>query len=254
MANETDQTEAGWQVQSLRLTTFLLAPLDPNVAATLWKTAVGIEPEFDDSRPREAMRHQAGPFEGAYLGIVVTPGRVDWMMVPRVVQNEPPPAYFGRLATVMNTFIKAGQQWLCIGSPAVNRLAVGAVLLDPSPTVSAAYHKLNGLLKEVHVVPDRSSDFLYQINWPLKSNVLKELKLNRVTRWSALGVRSVNFQVSDGIVQQTPSGEQNYCRLECDHSTANDNVEVFGPADSSVLFRELCDLVLENANKGEVPA
>ena len=47
MATETDGPDLGWQAQSLRLTMFLSAPLDPSVAATLWKSAMGVDPELD---------------------------------------------------------------------------------------------------------------------------------------------------------------------------------------------------------------
>ena len=97
----------------------------------------------------------------------------------------------------MGAFITAGCRWLAVGSPSINRLAVGAVLLMPVADSRAAYQKLNGLLTAVRVDPDHSLDFFYQINWPRASMVVSELRLNRLTRWSAISVRSFNLQVDD---------------------------------------------------------
>ena len=154
----------------------------------------------------------------------------------------------------MGDFTTAGRKWLACGSPSTNRLAVGAVLLMPATSTKAAYQKLDDMLVAVQVDPDHASDFFYQINWPRASSVVPQLRLNRLTRWTAFSVRSVSLQLEDdkaSVQSSSPDGE-NYCRLECDHSTPG-RVEPFGPIDLvEKLFQELCGMVEENAGQGEV--
>jgi hypothetical protein len=255
MASETDVFDTGWQAQALRLTLFLSAPLEFGVAATLWQTAVGGDPEIDDNRPRESIRRQAGPFEDWYLETLIAPARVDWVLAPKVddAQSRAQP-YSESFDKAMGAFTTAGRRWLATGSPSINRIAVGAVLLMPVADSRAAHQKLNDLLTAVRVDPDRSLDFFYQINWPRVSTVVSELRLNRLTRWSAIAVRSLSLQVDDNkaSVLSGPSGGQDYCRLECDHSTQAGQIEPFAPTDLDEFFRELCEMVEENAKHGEV--
>ena len=248
MTIEREGSDIDWQAQSLRLTVFLSAPLDLGVTATLWKSATGDDPEIDDSRPREGVRRQAGPFGDWYLETVIAPARVDWVLAPKVDDPQPraePSPYCERLDKAMSAFIAAGSKWLTVGSPSINRLAVGAVLLMPVADLRAAYQKLNGLLTAVRVDPDHSLDFFYQINWPRASLVVSELRLNRLTRWSAISVRSLSLQVDDNkaSVLSGPSGGQDYCRLECDHSTQTGQMEPFATTDLNRLLQELCGMV-----------
>ena len=132
MASETGPAETGWKAQLLRLTVFLAVPLNADVAATLWKTATGEEPEVDDARPREQVRQQGGPFGSCRLDVSVTPQRVDWVMTPMIGPNSLPLAYFSSLEEASEIFVMSGAKWLQIGNPSIRRIAVGAVLLLPS--------------------------------------------------------------------------------------------------------------------------
>ena len=213
------------------------------MAAGLWQTATGEGPEIDENRPREGIRRQGGPFEGCYLGTTIASERIDWVLAPRIDPLAPP--FYDSFSKAMGDFAAAGQKWLAIGSPSTYRLAVGAVLLMPAASTKAAYQKLDDMLVAVHVDPDHSSDFFYQINWPRASGVVPQLRLNRLTRWTT-AVRSVKLQMdgNSASVRSNLPGDENYCRLECDHSTPPDHTEPFTPIDLvEKLFQELCGMV-----------
>jgi hypothetical protein len=254
MAIDSDQIGTGWQAQVLRLTTFLSTPLDPNVAATLWTLATSTIPEADDNRPREGIRRQAGPFEDGQLEILIAANRIDWIMAPRADQNAIPQPYFATLDRAMQVFVASGQQWLQIGPPSVIRLALGAVLLMPGTDKVETYQKLKDMLKAVHVDPIHSSELFYQINWPRQSKVIPELKLNRLTKWAPIVIRAHSLQLGGVGLQPLPGSGAHYCQLECDHNTAEEHVEPFGPTQVDELFQELCKLAIDNARNGEVRA
>ena len=144
----------------------------------------------------------------------------------------------------MGDFTTAGRKWLACGSPSTNRLAVGGSAM-PATSTKAAYQKLDDMLVAVQVDPRFCSHFFYQINWPRASSVVPQLRLNRLTKVTAFSVRSVSLQLEDdkaSVQSSSPDGE-NYCRLECDHSTPG-RVEPFGPIDLvEKLFQELCGMV-----------
>ena len=217
---------------------------------------MGSDPEIDDNRPREGIRRQGGPFEDWYLETMIAPARIDWVLAPKVdpQASDQPLLYHGSLDKAMGDFTAAGHKWLAAGSPSIYRLGVGAVLLMPVASTKAAYQKLGDMLAVVRVDPDHSLDFFYQINWPHASTVVRQVTLNRLTRWSALGVRSVNLQIDDNkaSVQSSLPDDRHYCRLECDHNTQARQTEPFAPTDIRKLFQELCGMVEENAKQGEV--
>ena len=253
MTDEKQQTDTGWQAQVLRLTAFLATPLDPGIVAEIWHLAAGAAPETDDNRPREGIRRQAGPFSDWQLEIVIAQGRVDWILSPRARADAPPALYFASLERAMTPFRAEAKKWLAIGSPSILRLAVGAVLLMPMPDRKAAYKKLNELLSSVQVDPAHASELLYQINWRRLSGVVPNLQLNRLTKWNALVVRVFSFPLSQAVLQSSPTTGEQFCALECDHSTVADRTEAFTTKQADDLLQELCDLVEDNACKGEVP-
>jgi hypothetical protein len=254
MAGPSNQTDIGWQAQVLRLTAFLSAPLDPGVADTLWMSTTSALPEVDENRPREGFRRQSGPFEDGQLEILIAPTRIDWVMAPKVDPNAAPPMYFASFERGIEVLSTSAPQWLRTGSPSIRRLALGAVLLMPASDKVRTYQKLGSMLKSVQVDAVRSSDLFYQINWPRQSNVVPGLRLNRVTKWNALVMRLHNFELSGAVIQSAASTDAHYCRLECDHNTAEEHVEPFEPAQIDKLFQELCRLAIDNVESGEVTA
>lgn len=258
MTEVNQQTDTGWQAQVLRLTAFLTSPLDPSVAQEMWKETVGTDPETDDNRPREGVRRQIGAFGDGQLEVGIAPDRVDWILSPKAPPNIPPTPHFASLEKAMSLFVEQGKSWLQIGNPSIHRLAVGAVLLMPTRSKDDAYGKLGSFLKMVQVDPVNSSELFYQINWRRQSAVMPSLQLNRMTRWNALQMGSINIQIARAVLQSTPIRsapfeEEHFCAVECDHNTAGDWTRPFSPSQAGSLFQELCDLVVDNARNGEVP-
>jgi hypothetical protein len=175
-------------------------------------------------------------------------------MAPRSDPDAAPPTYFASFERAMEVLRTFGPQWLRTGSPSIKRLALGAVLLMPASDKVGTYRKLGSMLKSVQVDAVRSSDLFYQINWPRQSDVVPGLTLNRVTKWNSLAMRLHNFELSGAGIQSVALTDAHYCRLECDHNTAEEHVEPFGSAQIDELFQELCTLTMDNAENGEMTA
>jgi hypothetical protein len=251
MTAETDINSTSWKAQMLRLTAFLREPISSDASATLWKTATGQDPVVDDFRPREQIRRQAGPFRECQFDVIIAPRRIDWVIGPRDSTAEKP--YFGEAETALDLFKTDGMKWLEMDA-AITRIAVGALLLMPSADVKGAYLTLKSKLKNVSVDPVRSSDLFYQVNWPQASKVAPKIRLNRLTKWSALTTRSVQLNIAQTALRPIQSAGSYFCVLECDHNTSEEHTERLGQEEVSSVFGELCRMVIDNARNGEVQA
>lgn len=173
-----------WQVESLRITAFLVSPVDiENI--NWWEEVVNSKPELDQINRKVGQRVQEGGYSNGVLGLSISPQRVDWRFVPL----SSPDSIFPRLGGVEDKFpefIGSMLSWIenCNG---INRLAFGVVVIDDKDDHSACYQFLNELLPEVQV-NENTYDFLYQINRPRIINVsdIKNIKINRLSKWNAL--------------------------------------------------------------------
>lgn len=173
-----------WQVESLRITTFLVSPVDiENI--TWWEDTVNSKPETDHINRKVGQRFQNGSYSNGVMNLSISPQRVDWSLIPVVA----PDSIFPRLGEVedkLPEFVGLIQSWIanCQG---INRLALGVVALADRDNHEACYQYLNELLPEVQV-NENTYDFLYQINRPRFINVsgIENIKINRLSKWNSL--------------------------------------------------------------------
>lgn len=150
-------------------------------------------------------------------------------------------------------------RWMKLAScPGVNRLAVGAILLQPVENRQAGYRKLGAYLHSLKL-DSESSDFLYQINRPRESLTgITDLRINRLCKWSValLGEVSVSlsFLPKDlKPVKGSIEGQGHYaCRLELDVNTSQEHEQEFSRDRLHVIFNELVDQAQEISEKGDV--
>jgi hypothetical protein len=66
-----------WDAQILRVTAFPRDPMQPDQLPG-WSELLGVEPEIAQTRPREAVRVEAGPYQSGWLALEASPVRIDW--------------------------------------------------------------------------------------------------------------------------------------------------------------------------------
>jgi len=242
-----------WLAETLRLTGFPLpgTTVDPH---TWWETVTGQQPEVRNAQPRLGVTQEEGQLEGGRLALVVQPSRFDWIFTTAfdAALGLPVPERFLPFPAAQEMFARTLNRWfgLC---PSLTRLAFGAVLSIPVADKPAGYQQLAHYLPDIHLDPEGSSDFSYQINRPRNSGVVRELKINRLSRWSVALSMLEQIVLGPGGLQYPVSGPENRAlRLELDINTSTESARELAPDDIAPLFQELIQLGQEISEQGDI--
>lgn len=245
-----------WVAESLRMTTFHNIGDLPSDASGPWESVMQRQPEQVSGRPVENLHVANGPYDsiGMQLQCTVRPDRSDWALqyappAPGVPQTGL--VTVGPFGEVLPAFQVTCSKWLST-CPNVTRLAFGAVLMAEARDLQDAYKQLDAVLPFVELHAANMSDFFYQINRRRNLASVRNCLANRISRWSAAQVGSVEFLVEGNSQPQVSSGPDLFaCRLELDVNTATrlTNVSGFGAVR---LFGELVNFGREISEKGDL--
>ena len=159
---------------------------------------------------------------------------------------------FGDWVQVREPFVHDAEQWLSAVEFPIVRVAFSCVLLTLVEDKLAAYQLLKKLLRSVDVDATEMRELIFRVNWPVKSGVVSGLGLNRITNWSSIKLQNVLLQVGSGSPSISPGErKRDFVRLELDHNTDEARTEPFEPTQLVPIYRELVELAIENAAKGE---
>jgi hypothetical protein len=140
-------------------------------------------------------------------------------------------------------------QWFQ-NAPSIQRLAFGAILNQSTASSQEGYEKLSKYL--TFDLDKDSSEFLYQINRPRKSqNLNLDLIINRLSKWSVNLLAGFILSPND-MRQYSLKPAEFALSLELDINTAADFSGELQPEKLSEIFQELVNLGQEIANKGDI--
>lgn len=241
-----------WKVESLRLTVFLAAPIDPSGldsnAQSWWMSITGQESESTTSK-RQTGEHIV---EGAFgdwrfnLSINSLSNRVDWLAYPANPDLQGI-STIGSYVDSAEIFYKALNNWLLTLCPPAFRIAYGCVLLNEVSERKAGYEILASCLPIIKINPDTWSDFFFQVNNKVNSVVSIASPLNILSKWAV--IKALRYKVNN-FESVTAPVEFNACRLELDSSTAVDNSTSIEPGELSTLYGELRAIADQYASSG----
>lgn len=245
-----------WQAEILRLTAFP-GPSARIVEPTWWADLAGEPPEAKSSRPRKGVQQEEGVFEGRKLVLVVEPTRIDWLFTP----FDPQEREFDVVPTIgsfpesLDAFSQLMLRWFELGTcPSVQRLAFGAILLQPVEDRQTGYQQISAYLSSVRLDPEGSSDFSYQINRPRDSTSgIPGLRINRLSKWSVAAWKTGQFSVRPTAVQHFLGQAYFACRLEMDINTVPDFQDELSREQLPQVFQGLVDLGREIVKEGDIP-
>lgn len=248
-----------WKAESVRLTAFPMPPFSPE-KVTWWTDMAGLPPETQVSQPRIGGLKEEGAWEQGRLCLEMQPNRIDWHFLPVVTDDagEKGVPVIGPFPDAVLKFIDMGRRWLAAPTtPKIQRLAFGAVLLQPVPDRKSGYMKMANYLKgSVTVDVDHSSDLTYSINRPRPSGAgVPKLDVNRLSKWSVMiWSRLLHIiPLTTTVDRKCTTGSQWYtCRLELDISTAADFPEPMPLDKLEPVWDELVDLGKEIAEQGDI--
>ncbi len=246
-----------WEAESFRLTAFPV-PASPVSDVGWWQSLVGQPPEVEVMRPREGGRTAEGPFETGRFILGTSPTRIDLRLIP-----SPPQEFttidlptIGKFSEILGAFAAVTDKWLNLDScPEIRRIAFGAVLLASVDSKASGYGQLAAYLPSVDIEPQRSADFLYQINRSRESTTgVANLTINRLAKWSVVTMSGGGlFLEPTGISYQENPQVRFACRVELDINTAGAGQEPLPRNRVSAILSELIDLGKEIVAEGDIP-
>ena len=240
------------------MTTFHVIGELPSDASGAWGSVMQRQPDQVSGRPAENLHMAEGSYNGIerQLQCSVRPDRTDWVLRSAPMElgvHQTGLVTVGLLDTMLPTFQETCNRWLDI-CPGVTRLAFGAVLMAESPTLQDAYRQLDSMLPSVTLDPPRISDFFYQINRRRDLDSVRGVLANRISKWSAAQVGSIEFSIGGANTppRVVPAFNHFACRLELDINTASTFPDSLRSLEAVKLFGELTKLGREIAEKGDV--
>lgn len=239
-----------WKVRSLRLTLFI-APDGASATELRWEQLVGAKPESTMSRGNQ--EYQEGPLETGRLLLQKQQGRVDLLYVGSSQADQPqePVATLGDFEPACERLRVLAQKVFGKVTHCV-RLALGAELVQPAATSSAAYKMLVDHMRSAKFTFEGGQEFVYQMNRPRKSSVIPSLTINRLTRWNASSWQPVTLELGPGV--RALSGPPRVgAVVTTDVNTDGERSDPLATDKLLDLFDELCDLTIEIRDRGDVP-
>jgi hypothetical protein len=242
-----------WGAQLLRLTAFSSGVID--ITDADWR-AITTETESESRQNIPGGKHLSGTFETGRLTVTAVGGRLDIVLRPLEKQEQlggPKLLIIGPLDEALKTFLGATLPWIEKAPYPITRIAFAASLLSKMETSKEAYETLKTFVKSLGVVPEEMRDFLYRVNWPVKSKVVPDLIMNRLTTWSAPRIVMKLIPIDGTQVAEPDPVELQAVSLEIDHSTDEARRQAFDQGQIGPIYRELVEFARENAAKGERP-
>ena len=238
VTDETHPERVHWHTQSLRLTAFIKAPGAAMLVRDWWNVVTGASPVQVVENTLEGSVHVLGLYADAPLHMKAEPDRLDISrpLAPPTAEVET----FPQLHEVIPPFVEAAARWLdWDASPPILRLGLGAtsirLLSDPEACRSA----LAAYLPTVDMQRIDLGNFMFQVNRQCASEAVRDLRINRVGRWSTARPARAHDAPWYGV------------ELELDlNSDANraDRLD-----DTAALFSELAGHAIRLAMEGDHP-
>lgn len=245
--SESDQS--GWLAENLRLTVFTTAKPDLTGLARPWKAIVDAEPDTVELKPKEHMLQESGSFRKGILTFTHVPHRIDWVVRP---SEATPDTWYavGTFAGETPPFVELMKKWLAV-SPEINRLAFGAVLINPVRDHDEGYTKVSEYLP--FNVDLGARNFSYQVNRRRASRLgVPGLEINRLSKWACVEQRTEQLSIGDTTRVNDDFPSRFAVRLEVDINTVPEYPESLKPGNLADLLDECVALGEEIAEKGDI--
>ena len=244
-----------WQVEQLRLTAFPVEAV-PTHGLQWWQPLLSVPAASRMERPSEGVLVEQGPFSpeagpNVLLTLEVGPMRIDWRVSfsgERADPNQPP--IIGPFGTVLAPFASLMHSW-SQRAPAIQRLALGAILLAPVENTKAGYARLATFLP--FDIDPNSSDFSYQINRSRPAQALDGLEINRLSKWAVARMQSLRLAIGPATPTVEAVDILTACRLEFDVNTSPKWEAALPSQQLPALVDELVGLGQEIAAEGDKP-
>jgi hypothetical protein len=211
-------------------------------ASTWWQAVTGKPIEMRVPHPVVSGAFQdQGEVDGRKLVLVVSPGRTDWVLTPSDNTSPSALANIGMLDEIAPVYEALFAKCLEL-SPAPKRLAVSMQVFERADDQDDGNRRLLSYVPEKLRPTDVSgiTDLVIQANLVRASSSVKDLRINRLCKWSVDAVTSAEVTIVNGMPVQRPIGEATIlCRLYTDVNTAPEFPGTFQNEQAPAVLAEL---------------
>lgn len=235
----THESITSWSADHLRVSLFSVGVWSAS-SETIFNDVFAVAPESVTSRPASVEMSAVGTWEGSRLEIKRTFNRIDFIL--QAIPSELSPiALIPDVQLILPKFSAAVAKWASSQSQGIVRIAVGCGAFFPASGLIDSYVKLRELVKVINVDVERFREFRFQVNLPITSEVLHDLRINRLTNWASVAFRA-------GLIGADNAhffDEKFYCTCGLDVNTDADRAESFSVDIIEKLSQELCAVNLD---------
>lgn len=241
-----------WSVENLRLSIFSNSAVKVDDAD--WSKLTG---ETDDSATRTPIpgggRIFSGDVGGKCFNVSGSANRIDVVITKAAPEagTEPALPTIGPWEEIKDEFLATTLRWMEQKELPVIRIAFGAVCLAPADNQKSAVATLKQFVKSVSIT-DTMEELTFSVNKPCLSNVVKDLRLNRLARWSTLLLQFKLLQLSSPLPSDLTE-DLHAARLELDYNTDPRHTKPYSSRDLAALYKELTQLASVVVRDGEQP-
>ena len=257
MEDQTQPSIEDWLALQARLTSFHASDekVERSNIADWWSNAFGDKPERIEEKPREGALQLTGDVPQGQLTVYNSTTRTDFILEPTSEQVKANSADWPVLALgpywqAIEGIAEPVKGWLDIAPPAY-RLALGAILLLPAPSLDSVYRVLGELLPGLNLNGISTPDFLYRINRQRSSRQLPCVVINRLAAWST--AQGQNITITAGSGQPRPGPMQYAAHLELDINSSTEEEHQVDAETAQALLQELIELGAEITKEGDKP-
>ena len=256
MSNLNPTQPPQWHTVQSRVTIFYSGNAVMNSISEWWRNTFTEPLLRDETRNLEGTRVIGGLVNNRQWTTSISQNRIDCILQPTnappepgaVWQIQPASGSYSEIIYDMADPIRK----LIDQVPNVNRLAVGATLLTPGPSLHETYTVLASFLSGIPLDQVDAPDFTFRINRRRKSTKSPTVTINRLATWSIAQGQSVEIASSGGQTSQS-NVVQYAANLELDINTASIAPRSIPHERSPALLDELIGLAIEITDKGDVP-
>lgn len=245
----TTETPPNWEVELQRITIFRFPGTELDVSS-LWKFVSKFEADEIVNKPAIGFIRYEGQYENGRLILSVDNQRLDLIITAQPMKDVIDISTIGALDQVLIKFNETADK-LLTQLDGVLRVAYGLIVVERTKDKMSSYKRLSELLPSIQIDVENSSDFFFQINRPVKSEILENNLINRISRWSAVQLlHAVVTNESTGVQVMKPTNLE-ATRIELDISTPADRTEQIPKDSFNRLLKELSTIAKDIALHGD---
>jgi hypothetical protein len=177
-----------------------------------------------------------GPWKTGILQVVAYPGRIDFIYGPQVTASPGIILLDGAAIECYEDIVGSVNTWVAHQKFSITRVAIGGRCIMTASSVEDAYQLLASQVKLVRFDYPNIKEVGFRANFPIKSTVIPDLLLNRLSNWSVITLHAGVFNPTGQVNSLSLS---HHCVCDIDFNSDAENNSALQLRDVKKLLEEI---------------